>query len=60
MSALDDYLNGLPQDQSEALVRVRAVVERVAPDAEQGVSYGMPAYLHAGRPLLGFRPPRST
>jgi uncharacterized protein YdhG (YjbR/CyaY superfamily) len=55
MSALDDYLAGLPQGQREALVRVRAVVERVAPDAEEGVSYGMPAYLHAGRPLLGFR-----
>jgi uncharacterized protein YdhG (YjbR/CyaY superfamily) len=55
MSALDDYLAGLPQEQREALVRVRAVVERVAPDAEEGVSYGMPAYLHAGRPLLGFR-----
>jgi uncharacterized protein YdhG (YjbR/CyaY superfamily) len=55
MSALDDYLAGLPQEQREALVRVRAVVERVAPDAEEGVSYGMPAYLHAGRPLLGLR-----
>lgn len=52
---MDDYLDGLPQDQNEALARVRAVVERVAPDAEEGVSYGMPAYLYAGRPLLGFR-----
>ena len=55
MSEMDDYLAGLPQEQSEALARVRAVVERVAQDAEEGVSYGMPAYLHAGRPLLGFR-----
>jgi uncharacterized protein YdhG (YjbR/CyaY superfamily) len=55
MSEMDDYLDGLPQDQREALARVRAVVERVAQDAEEGVSYGMPAYLYAGRPLLGFR-----
>jgi uncharacterized protein YdhG (YjbR/CyaY superfamily) len=55
MSEMDDYLDGLPPEQKEALTRVRAVVERVAPDAEEGVSYGMPAYLHAGRPLLGFR-----
>ena len=27
----------------------------VAPDAEEGKSYGMPAFLYAGRPLLGFR-----
>jgi uncharacterized protein YdhG (YjbR/CyaY superfamily) len=52
---MDDYIDGLPQEQKEALARVRAAVERVVPEAEQGVSYGMPAYLYAGRPLLGFR-----
>jgi uncharacterized protein YdhG (YjbR/CyaY superfamily) len=55
MSEMNDYLDGLAQDEKEALARVRAVVTRVAPDAEEGVSYGMPAYLYAGRPLLGFR-----
>jgi uncharacterized protein YdhG (YjbR/CyaY superfamily) len=55
MTAMDDYLNGLPPEQRTALARVRAVVESVAPDAEEGVSYGMPAFLYAGRPLLGFR-----
>jgi uncharacterized protein YdhG (YjbR/CyaY superfamily) len=55
MSAVDDYLNGLPPPQKAALERVRAVVEAVAPEAEEGVSYGMPAFLYAGRPLLGFR-----
>ena len=52
---MDDYLAGLPEEQKEALAQVRAVVERAAPDAEEGVSYGMPAYLYTGRPLLGFR-----
>jgi uncharacterized protein YdhG (YjbR/CyaY superfamily) len=55
MSAMDDYLNGLPPAQRSALARVRAVVAGVAPDAEEGISYGMPAFLYAGRPLLGFR-----
>ena len=55
VSAVDDYLNGLPPAQKAALERVRAVVEAVAPEAEEGVSYGMPAFLYAGRPLLGFR-----
>jgi uncharacterized protein YdhG (YjbR/CyaY superfamily) len=55
MSAMDDYLNGLPPAQKAALARVRAVVEGVAPEAEEGVSYGMPAFLYAGRPLLGLR-----
>jgi uncharacterized protein YdhG (YjbR/CyaY superfamily) len=55
MSAMDDYLNGLPPDHKAALARVCAVVERVAPEAEEGRSYGMPAFIYAGRPLLGFR-----
>jgi uncharacterized protein YdhG (YjbR/CyaY superfamily) len=55
VSEMDDYLNGLPPAQKEALADVRVVVEKVAPEAEEGVSYGMPAFLYAGRPLLGFR-----
>lgn len=59
VSEMDDYLGGLPSEQRDAFARVRVVVEEVAPDAEEGVSYGMPAYLHAGRPLLGFRAAKS-
>jgi uncharacterized protein YdhG (YjbR/CyaY superfamily) len=55
MSAMDDYLGGLPPEQKAALARVRAIVQDVAPEAEEGVSYGTPAFLYAGRPLLGFR-----
>jgi uncharacterized protein YdhG (YjbR/CyaY superfamily) len=51
VSAMADYLNGLPPAQKAALARVRAVVEGVAPEAEEGVSYGMPAFLYAGRSL---------
>jgi uncharacterized protein YdhG (YjbR/CyaY superfamily) len=52
---MDDYVNALPPEQKAVLARVRAVVERAAPEAEEGVSYGVPAYLYGGRPLLGFR-----
>jgi uncharacterized protein YdhG (YjbR/CyaY superfamily) len=52
---MDDYLDGLESDQRAALARVRSVVDGVVPDAEEGTSYGMPAFLYAGRPLLGFR-----
>jgi uncharacterized protein YdhG (YjbR/CyaY superfamily) len=55
MSAIDDYLDGLPRAQKDAFERVRAVVARVAAEAEEGKSYGMPAFLYAGRPLLGLR-----
>jgi uncharacterized protein YdhG (YjbR/CyaY superfamily) len=52
---MDDYLDGLPPAQKAAFERVRAVIGDVVPDAEEGVSYGMPAFIYAGRPLLGFR-----
>jgi uncharacterized protein YdhG (YjbR/CyaY superfamily) len=55
MSAMDDYLDGLAAAQKAALARVRAVVKGAAPEAEEGMSYGMPAFLYAGPPLLGFR-----
>jgi uncharacterized protein YdhG (YjbR/CyaY superfamily) len=55
MSAMDDYLGGLPPEQRAALERVRAAVARAVPEAEEGESYGMPAFIYAGRPLLGFR-----
>jgi uncharacterized protein YdhG (YjbR/CyaY superfamily) len=55
MSAIDDYLDGLAPDQKAALARVREIVAALVPDAEEGKSYGMPAFVYAGRPLLGFR-----
>ena len=55
MSAIDQYLDRLPPEQRAALARVRAVVEELEPVAEEGESYGIPAFLYAGRPLLGFR-----
>ena len=38
-----------------SVVDIRDVVIGAAPEVEEGTSYGMPAFLYAGRPLLGFR-----
>lgn len=54
VSAMDDYLSELQPEQKAALERVRCVVGDLAPDAEEGTSYGVPAFIQAGRPLLGF------
>jgi uncharacterized protein YdhG (YjbR/CyaY superfamily) len=54
-SPIEEYLDGLPQSQKAAFQHVREVVVGVAPEVEEGTSYGMPAFLYAGRPLLGFR-----
>jgi uncharacterized protein YdhG (YjbR/CyaY superfamily) len=55
MSVMDEYLDGLAPEQQAALARVREIVAELVPDAEEGKSYGMPAFIYAGRPLLGFR-----
>jgi uncharacterized protein YdhG (YjbR/CyaY superfamily) len=56
---MDEYLDGLAPDERAALERVRATVRAVVPDAEEGTSYGVPAFRHRGRPLLGFQATRT-
>jgi len=56
---MDDYLDALAPEQKAELVRVREIVAELVPDAEEGRSYGMPAFIYAGRPLLGFRAARA-
>jgi uncharacterized protein YdhG (YjbR/CyaY superfamily) len=51
---VDEYLATLPPDQREALQRLRAQVGRVAPEAVETISYGMPAFKLDGRFLVSF------
>jgi uncharacterized protein YdhG (YjbR/CyaY superfamily) len=51
---LTDYLADLPEAEQRALRHVADLARRVAPDAEEGTSYGMPALRLGGRPLVGF------
>jgi uncharacterized protein YdhG (YjbR/CyaY superfamily) len=52
MSTIDDYLEGQPAAQRQALAAVRDVVRGLVA-ADEGTSYGVPAFLVGGRPLLG-------
>ena len=53
MGTIGDYLAGLEPDQRVALQHVVDVAARLAPEAEEGTSYGMPALRLDGRPLVG-------
>jgi uncharacterized protein YdhG (YjbR/CyaY superfamily) len=53
MPTMEEYLSALPDPQRDALARVRRAVAAAAPDAEEGESYGIPAFRWAGKPLLG-------
>jgi uncharacterized protein YdhG (YjbR/CyaY superfamily) len=55
MSFVDEYLASVPEPQKAELERIRRFVRRAVPEAEEGKSYGMPAFKYRKRPLLGFR-----
>jgi len=48
------YLDRLPADQRALLEHVREVVGRVAVDAEEAISYGMPAFERDGKFFLSY------
>lgn len=53
MGSVEDALALLPPEDRAALQHVIDVARRLAPDAEDGVSYGVPALRVAGKPLVG-------
>ena len=54
MSAIDDYLATVTPAEKEALERVRTIVADAAPGADEGKSYGMPAFRVHGGVVAGF------
>lgn len=50
---VDAYISGFPKDTQKLLKQVRATIKKIAPQAEEVISYGMPAYKLNG-PLLYF------
>ena len=53
MGSVDDALAAMPGPARDALQRVIEVARAGAPDAVDGVSYGMPALKVQGKPLIG-------
>jgi len=51
MKSVADYIAGHPPAVRKRLAEIRAIVRRVAPDAEEKISYGIPAYALEGRLL---------
>jgi len=51
---VDEYLAGVAADERRLLERVRGVIRRAAPDAEETISYGMPAFKGPGRFFISY------
>jgi uncharacterized protein YdhG (YjbR/CyaY superfamily) len=51
---VDAFLAALPDDARAALQALRMTIAAAAPDAVEGISYGVPALKYHGRPLVSF------
>ncbi len=47
-TTIDSYLAALPPPQREILEKLRQIIRKAAPEAEEVVSYAMPAFKQAG------------
>lgn len=43
-ATVDDYIAQFPPDVQQIMGKLRAVIKEAAPQAEEKISYGMPAY----------------
>jgi uncharacterized protein YdhG (YjbR/CyaY superfamily) len=51
---IDAYLDALEEPKRRTLARLRDTIMAVVPDAEQCISYGMPAFRLRGKTVAGF------
>lgn len=51
---VDEYLASVDPERRAELERIRALVKRLVPTAEETVSYGMPTLKYRGRALVYF------
>jgi uncharacterized protein YdhG (YjbR/CyaY superfamily) len=51
---IDQYLDALDEPKRSTLTRLRQTILDILPEAEQGISYGMPAFKIQGKTIAGF------
>ncbi|MDH3250806.1 MAG: DUF1801 domain-containing protein, partial [Acidimicrobiia bacterium] len=51
---VDDYLDAAPEPQRSTLTKLRAMLASILPDAEEGISYGVPAVKVGGKAVAGY------
>jgi uncharacterized protein YdhG (YjbR/CyaY superfamily) len=51
---IDQYLEGLDEPKRETLAQLRQAILNVLPEAEQGMSYRLPAFRVRGKTIAGF------
>src|SRR5262245_59563573 len=49
----EEYLAGVSPDKRAALQKLRKAIKSIVPDAEECISYGLPAFRVDGKPIAG-------
>jgi uncharacterized protein YdhG (YjbR/CyaY superfamily) len=52
---IDAYLATVSEDRRVALEKLRSTIVSILPDAEECISYSMPAFRHEGHVVAGFQ-----
>jgi len=53
-NSIDEYILDFPDEVQAILNQIRSTIRQAAPNAEESISYGMPAYKTYGKPLVYF------
>jgi uncharacterized protein YdhG (YjbR/CyaY superfamily) len=51
---VNEYISTFPKETQELLKQIRKTIRQAAPEAEESISYGMPAFKLNGKPLVYF------
>jgi uncharacterized protein YdhG (YjbR/CyaY superfamily) len=51
---VDQYLDALEEPKRATLARLRETILQILPEADQGISYGVPAFKVRGKTIAGF------
>ncbi len=54
MNAVEEYGLAFPKKVQTILKKLRSIVQKNAPEAIEGMAYGMPGYKTHGKPLIYF------
>jgi uncharacterized protein YdhG (YjbR/CyaY superfamily) len=54
MSIIDEFLKLTPTAQRAELERIRTIIKRVCPDAEEVITYAMPGFKYRSKYLVAF------
>src|SRR5262249_25467382 len=52
--SIDEYLERISADKRAALEKLRKIIQAAAPNAEEGITYGIAAFRLNGKWLVGF------